>query len=535
MIYLVHPKIVINNQNLIKEIVLPFGKVYFGGYFIHNGLLYDKNNIKTFFKEESTFLQNISQLIGEFVLIITTTEKTFAFVDRKRSIPLFYYKDSNNWVLSDKILNKNETNLNKTAVKEFILTGFTAGNKTMLEDFFQIEAGCYLEVSGLEDPVQKEYYQFYHQPMDLSLEEYSGQLKEIFLQVFDDLYKRLLNKTPILPLSGGYDSRIIALLLREYGVSNITSFTYGKVGNKESIVSKDIADRLGLDWHFIEYKKENWRTWYQSEEWKEYVEFAGNASSMAHLQDWPAVTEIVRKQDEDYVFIPGHSGDFLAGSHLPYEITLDKKFTKKDVVQFILQKHHKLWEMGKGIELQGKDILEEIERSFGQLNYETNEQASALFEYWDWKERQAKFIINSVRVYEYYQKSWEIPLWDDRLMEFFKKVPVELRFKKYLYDYTLHQMYPSYFPAPMKPEGNQASLKNKYGMFYGVAKKAYNQKKLYQQYFTEPMEWFGIYGSYPGYIRELSFTYDKIKYKQPYNINSFLVKDYILSLKGDSK
>ena len=168
------------------------------------------------------------------------------------------------------------------------------------------------------------------------------------------------------------------------------------------------------------------------------------------------------------------------------------------------------------------------------MPFETNEEASALFEYWDWKERQAKFIINSVRVYEFYQKEWEIPLWDDRLMEFFKKVPVKYRYKKYLYDYTLHKMYPAYFPEPAKPDG-QKTLKSKYGALYPLAKKVYNQKKLLQQYYTEPMEWYGIYPTYSKYLKELSFRDNHLKYKQPYNINSFLAKDYILHLRGESR
>lgn len=535
MIKLARHKIVINNLEIIDEIQTSFGRVFFGGYFIHNQTFYDKRNIAVFFKDGRDFIKELPHLIGEFLLILEGHNELLAIVDRKRSIPLFYYQENDTWIISDKVQLSSPTSLNEVAVKEFILTGFTAGPKTLYKEVFQIEAGNYIQISALGELKKNEYYQFYHQPVKKDIEEFSEELSNLFMEVFEDLYKRLNHKVPILPLSGGYDSRIIALLLKEFGIKDVRSFTYGKSGNKESLVSKDIADRLGLEWTFIEYKKEDWKKWYQSEQWSDYVDFASNASSMAHLQDWPAVTEIINKKDEDYVFIPGHSGDFLAGSHLSYEITIDKTYTKQDVANFVLQKHHKLWEMEKGISGNGRDVFSEVISSFGQLPFETNEEATALFEYWDWKERQAKFIINSVRVYEFYHKAWELPLWDDRLMDFFKQVPVELRFKKYLYDYTLNKMYPGFFPVPHKPEGKKASLKDKYGMFYGVAKKAYNQKKLYQQYFTEPMEWFGIYGSYSRYVRELSFKYDKIKYKQPYNINSFLVKDYILSLKGDSK
>ncbi|MFO1444389.1 hypothetical protein KDN24_14515 [Bacillus sp. Bva_UNVM-123] len=519
----------IKDSRLVKEINVPLGQLFFSGYMIYNGKHYCADNLQEIY-QEGFFENHLDELIGEFAVIKVTKNEITAIVDRKRSIPLFYYKEGSRWIVTDKIPHMTDKKVNQTAAKEFLLTGFTANEKTLYEGVYQVEAASYVRILEDGKVINNEYFQFYHHPVEKDVEQFSAELKSVFIAVFEDLIKRLKNKTPIIPLSGGYDSRIIALLLKEYGVEDIFAFTYGKKENREALISQDIANRLGLHWDFIEYKKDDWHRWYHSNEWKEYVNYAVNGSSMAHIQDWPAVREIIAKQNKDYVFIPGHSGDFVAGSHLAYEITVDREFTVDDVVDFTLQKHHKLWEIEEGIYVSGEDVLEEIRRSFGDLPFTTNEQASALFEYWDWRERQAKFIINSIRVYEFYEKGWEIPLWDDRLMEFFKTVPVELRFKKYLYDYTLHEMYPEFFTKPEKPVAKEASLKEKYGVFYKTAKKLYNKKKLYQQYYTEPMEWYGIYKSYPEYLKALSFKYDRLKYKQPYNINSFLAKDYIQKL-----
>lgn len=524
----------IKNKDIITELQLPYGQIYFGGYVLYKGNHYHKDNISTLFEAENFLMENLTELNGEFVCIYKGASKAIAIADRKRSIPLFYYQEGEVWKISDK-LSHSDSPLNRTAVKEFITTGFTANEKTLYQNVFQVEAGSYVQFESDSQPVIKEYYQYYHQPVESDLEQLSKELEEVMLQSFQDLAVRLKNKVPMLPLSGGYDSRIVALLLKEMGIENISSFTYGKTGNRESHVSKQIAQKLGLQWDFIEYNKSDWYKWYSSPQWQEYVDFSVNGTAMAHLQDWPAVTKVVEGKDEPYVFIPGHSGDFLAGSHLAYEITVDRTFKQDEVIQFILAKHHKLWEMDKGFERSGKDLIEEIRRSIKDLNFQTNEQASAAFEYWDWKERQAKFIINSVRVYEFYGYGWEIPLWDDRMMEFFKKVPVEYRFKQYLYDYTLHRMYPSYFPEPVKVSGKESSLKEKYGPFYKTAKKLYNKKRIYQQYHKDPMQWYGIYKNYYSYLRELSFKFDHINYKNPYNINSFLAKDYIRNLKGEIK
>ncbi|WP_113930700.1 asparagine synthetase B family protein [Bacillus sp. P14.5] len=521
-------RVEVKNDHLIKSTATNRGNVYFAGYVYYKNSLYDEKNIRDLIQqtENEEFQKILLDLRGEFVLVIHNEDEFLGAVDRKRSIPLYYYKENNGWVVTDKISSQGNDKLTGTAVTEFIITGFTTNDKTLYEGVKQVEAGCYI-TEGTTSLEMHRYYSFYHAPLPDDIELLSQELESVLLDVFRDLSERTKNKTIVLPLSGGYDSRIIALLLKKFGNDNIIAFTYGKRQNKEAGVSEEIAKTLNIPWEFYEYKKEDWYSWYQSDKWNEYVEFAVNGSNLAHLQDWPAVTQLVQKHSEELVFIPGHSGDFIAGSHLPFEITEDREFSIDEVISFILNKHYKLWDIGT-IPENGPDLVEEIKESIQHLPYKSNEEASALFEYWDWKERQAKFIINSLRVYEFYQESWEIPLWDDRIMEFFKKVPVSLRFNKYLYDYTLHRMYPSFFAKPKKLYGRDASLSKKYGKLYGMGKKVYQKKKLWQQYYKDPMEWYGIFPDYKSYLLALRFRIDGLTYKNPYNINSFLVKDFIL-------
>lgn len=512
----------VNKSKLWKKFKLGEGELSFTGYLSVNGQTFSEDTIERYFAGIEFSPECIYSWHGEFAVIYQTSAFTFAAVDRKRSIPLFYQKEGNSLTITDHLSPGKE--LHPTSVAEFIMTGYVANERTLYKENYQIEAGQYLYIdsSGLK---KERYYRYYHHPEEKDLDVLASELQETIHQTFKNLVERIKEKHVMLPLSGGYDSRIIALLLKEYGVENISSFTYGRPENPEAKKSKEIADRLGIPWSFFKYSRDDWKKWYHSQEWRDYLQFAVSTASMAHLQDWPAVTEIIRQQDDDYVFIPGHSGDFIAGSHLTYELTLPKRYTVDEVISQIMKKHHRLWETKNSS--AASQVISEIKASLDGLDYESREQAGALFEYWDWKERQAKFIINSLRVYEYYGKSWAIPLWDDALMDFFLKVPIEYRFKKFLYDTTLYQMYPDYFAKPVKPTGGHASLKEKYGAFYGILKQVYNKKRIYQQYHKDPMEWFGITGSYFQYLRSTSFSVEKVKYINPYNINSFLVKDYI--------
>ena len=82
---------------------------------------------------------------------------------------------------------------------------------------------------------------------------------------------------------------------------------------------------------------------------------------------------------------------------------------------------------------------------------ETFAAASAWFNV---QERQAKFIVNSVRAYEYFGYEWLIPLWDNALFDFWAKVPITLRYQRRLYFQAVNHR---------QPYTNDSSLTKSFG------------------------------------------------------------------------
>src|SRR5699024_5693716 len=78
-------------------------------------------------------------------------------------------------------------------------------------------------------------------------------------------------------------------------------------------------------------------------------------------------------------------------------------------------------------------LLREMESGYGP--------AYMRFEDWILRERQAKFIVNSACVYDFFGYEYRMPLWDTRLLEFFRQVPLELKNFKYLYDEVLRSSF----------------------------------------------------------------------------------------------
>jgi asparagine synthase (glutamine-hydrolysing) len=165
------------------------------------------------------------------------------------------------------------------------------------------------------------------------------------------------------------------------------------------------------------------------------MRFAANGVSMPFTGDWPAVKAL--RDDSaiasDAVIVPGHTGDFISGGHLKY--LLDPKFfdISAGFDSAMIKKHYSLWydlAAEPGVkDVVGRRLLEVIGDFPGAIDHDLSRK----YEYWEWQERQSKYIINSVRSYESFEFAWRLPLWSRVIMDFWSRVPVALKMDQYLY------------------------------------------------------------------------------------------------------
>lgn len=389
---------------------------------------------------EATSSTEISKLLqqqnGFYALVWERGSQLYAAVDHIRSIPFFYALKGSDFFLSDdaewvreKVGN---TTMDEIAKEEFQLTGYVAGQDTLYPDVKQLQAGEFLSINtSAETPQLKteRYYRFLHtEPENYDQQDLYKKLDAAALESIDNLIRYANGRQIVIPLSGGYDSRLIATLLKRRGYENILTFTYGVPGNKESAYSKKVADALGLKWHFVEYSNELWREAWQTGERLQYQKWASGWNSIAHVQDWLAVKILKQNTiiENDCIFVPGHSGDFVAGSHIPDIAFQEKALNLIDSCQATLSRHYSLaprseFEVGEAF------WLNKIKENMEFEDYSSNVRFADSFEKWDWQERQAKFTCNSVRVYEFYGYDWWMPLWDMEFVQFWQDVPLELR------------------------------------------------------------------------------------------------------------
>lgn len=388
--------------------------------------------------DHETLKAHLLALNGNFALAMETSRYIFCTVDRVRSTPLFYAVSRDGALFSDDancLRERLDPPFNEENGAEFLVTGYVTGSDTLFDGISQLQAGEYLVYDKRDGSlITSFYHRFWHGNFFLDSEEdLLNRLDETFVRVFQRLIESTNGRQIVVPLSGGLDSRIIVAMLKRLGVEDVICFTYGKKGNREAEISRRVAEALGYQWYFVEYTREKWYDCYHSEEMQEYLRYGGNLVSIPVIQDFLAVKELKEegKIPENAVFVPGHSGDMLAGSHIPHDYDQPQSYTFEKFQEDSLKKHYNFWEW-EGAEL-GSLFRDKIGKSVGGISVYDDECCANAIELFDFNERQAKYIVNSVRAYEFFGYRWQVPLWDGELIDFFLSVPITYRLSQELY------------------------------------------------------------------------------------------------------
>lgn len=403
------------------------------------------------------------KLNGFFSVVRQEENRMIAAVDRVRSIPLFYGVIDNSAFLSDDaewVRQKvGDSEMERCACEEFQLTGYVTGKATLYSNVKQVQAGEMLVVKKQDDEklhIQTHrYYRFLHtEPKNYSESLLSEKLDNVAEASVQRLIEYANGRQIVIPLSGGYDSRLIATLLRRLNYENVLTVSYGVPGNRESTYSYQVANSLGYPWHFVEYSNEKWKDAWEAEGEKYYQFWASGWSSWPLVQDWLAVRELNSQAivDPDCVFVPGHTGDFISGGHIPRSIVPGKTASKEKLAQEIIYAHFSIspWKSvtERNAAFWQQRICERAEVDVIQ----TTEDLANFFEKWEWQERQSKFIVNSIRAYEFWSYDWWLPLWDNEFILFWEQVPLTLRLGK--------KWYTNYVKLTYSRQCNHTSGKN---------------------------------------------------------------------------
>ncbi|MCK5907634.1 MAG: asparagine synthase, partial [Flavobacteriales bacterium] len=234
--------------------------------------------------------------------------------------------------------------------------------------------------------------------------------------------------------SGGYDSRLIAVMLKKHGIDNVICYTYGKENNFELNNSEKVANELGFDWIFVPYNEKIFDNYLEGEEFDEYKDYAGKFSSMPFLQEYFAIRYLRDEKiiPHDSVIISGYAGDFLGGSQA-VKVYSDKE-TDESMLNLL---SNKLNIYNKNEKVNFDLIMSDVKHSLNLFSTTSESIIYTTIEDYLVKERLSKFIFNAASIYTFFGYEHRFPFWDMELLNHFKSVPYEFKKGKRLYDDVL--------------------------------------------------------------------------------------------------
>jgi len=426
-------KINIKEQFFWQKKTLNNLNLWFKGY-CHNKtieeLLNDFQNI-----ELNKIKDYLLSLDGHFALVAQKKDWTIMAVDKIRSIPLFYSKEEINSDALNLVKDSNLTKINQNALLSLKMSGYTINEDTLYQGLNTLISGQVVIFEPDKKPNKITYYQY--QPWKIIKQEnYQKELVQVTLNILGKMIKSLNGRQVIIPLSAGNDSRLIASGLKHLGYENVKCYSYGIKGNFEAKIAKVIADKLGYEFKFIPLSIRGEKKFYKSQEFKDYLDFADSCVSVPYFQSLSTIAKLKDWIDKDCVFVNGNSGDFISGAHIKESMqknntNLSKSKRLEIIFKETIKKHFKLWGY-----LSTDNNLKNIKKQLtSQIPVEltTTDKDHGIYEYLEFINRQSKYVISGQRSYEFYGFEWRLPLWDDEYLEFWQKVPLELKAKQKLY------------------------------------------------------------------------------------------------------
>jgi asparagine synthase (glutamine-hydrolysing) len=393
------------NTYLETHTVFPW---YVGENGLFRGYVYDQNDNYLINEAAWQYVNgqvNQKQYIinGAFIFVRSDANECTIISDQGRSFSLFFILQNNQWHVGDDGWKMSDSlGLVKDEEQAFHFEAFSfcPDHATPWKGLSQIQAN---EVIVLKDNGE------------LSVAD-GAVLPETalnFEQANNQMMKRLLSEkiegNYVIPLSGGWDSRHLLSNLIQHGVTNVVTYTYGNPESSEVKIAKSIAEKLQVNWHFVEYNPEL-LSQIMGGKGRDFLHYASQGVSSPQEQEFFALLELtknghIKKGD---VILPGYCGDLPAGSYVMTDVNPSDKAQPRTIKRW-LRDRHLVFARGSGVEDKLlKTLYSALEPSDDLSCLEWN----ALHERWFIREKVSKYVLNGLRTFEYFGIEWRMPLWD---------------------------------------------------------------------------------------------------------------------------
>ena len=323
---------------------------------------YDTKSLAELFVGKSDAVAALDELISDlngcWAAVVCCEKWAYLAIDHLRSIQILYRIEDGRFYVFDDMEDFRKTHrleFDEDCVHEYLSSGYVYGNRTLFKGTWSLQAAERVWVGderSVEDSdeinnrVKDETWRFSPTASRKVCKKYEGmtvatwrywryvpniknpittgdalvkRIDETFLTAMRRLVESVGDRRIVVPLSGGYDSRLIVNYLYKLGVRDVLCYTYGVKGNGESRCSKEVASRLGYEWHYVEYTNENRTALLNDPSTNACFRYMCNGTNRYCNQEHIALLDLKETgivNPEHDVVVPGYYFDVLAGSKI---------------------------------------------------------------------------------------------------------------------------------------------------------------------------------------------------------------------------
>ncbi len=289
--------------------------------------------------------------------------------------------------------------VSKTALSNWLATGFFLGKETFFENETYNDKNYEFNINWNS---KKKY---------LSLSEFVKSFKILFEKI---IYENLNEDKIILPLSGGLDSRTLAVAFRDYKNVVVISYEF-EGGIKETEYAEKIADIYGWDFH--RYKIRSGYLW-------DKLDILSNINEcqteFTHPRQMAIIKDIIPFGN---VIASGQWGDVLFNSYgLKFNSNLDDQI--KYIIKLIakpggIELSEHLWKYWEHKDTFKIHFRKRIKNEISKLTSVDPNSKVREFKTLHWAKRWAD---SNLKVFSS-TKKMIIPYYDKRMLSFVAKIP----------------------------------------------------------------------------------------------------------------
>lgn len=293
------------------------------------------------------------------------------------------------------------------AICIFAATGFFMDDNTFWKDEICLRPGTEYEIDDNGYVVNSsQWFNWYYEPKEVS---FTDSLEAYSFLIEDILVSQIQDNPVILPLSGGLDSRSIAMILKKLP-NPVHAFSYSFAnGYPEHLIAEKIAQECDFD--FSTFKIEKGYLWKNIDE---LATINNCYSEFTHPRQMAVLNQLKSIKG---VFALGHWGDVFFDKGVSKDVNdenvikvLQKKMVKKGGMELanLLWTH---WELDGNFE---DYFVNRIESAFNQIKIDNLSAKVRAFKTTQWAHR---WTTTNLSVFKEVHPI-HLPYYDDRMCQF---------------------------------------------------------------------------------------------------------------------